>query len=152
MLDNLKLDVLALAIGRRRACLNDSTMGPMAGLGRLRADGRMDSLTVRSRFAAYLACELSLLTNPRAPPPPRIDGAGGDLDAPLPQLFVQQRLGDLTMMMLIQQIAAQRHAKVMVSQMRRQIAGQIAIKLVTRHWWAQSEPWFVTRRQRKLDL
>ena len=51
----------------------------------------------------------------------RIDGSAGDIDAP----FSQQRLGDLAMMVLIQQIATQRRAKVVIRQMRRQLADQI---------------------------
>ncbi len=49
----------------------------------------------------------------------RIDGAGGDINAPLAQLLVQQRLRDLAMMVLVEQVAAQRRTKVMIGQMRR---------------------------------
>jgi hypothetical protein len=46
----------------------------------------------------------------------RTDGTGRVVDAPFTQLFAQQGLRDLTMMMLVEHVAAQRRTKAMFRQ------------------------------------
>ena len=54
----------------------------------------------------------------------RINRPGGNVDPPLTQLLVQQRLGHLTVVVLIQDVAAQRHAKVMPGKLGGQFCAQ----------------------------
>ena len=49
----------------------------------------------------------------------RVDLPGGDVDAPLAQLLVQQRLGDMAVVMLIEHVAAQLGAEVPAVEARR---------------------------------
>ncbi len=49
-----------------------------------------------------------------------VDLSHGDVDAPLAQLFVQQRLGDLTVMVLVEHVAAQIGTEVTAIQIARQ--------------------------------
>ena len=52
----------------------------------------------------------------------RVDLSHRDVDAPLAQLFVQQRLGDVAVVVLVERVAAKLRPEVSAAEVRRQLS------------------------------